>query len=52
MPACQWTGGFDKELSTGVLSDEGTYEAKLDTVTGKICEIEVQNGIAAVTYAA
>jgi hypothetical protein len=34
------------------MDDEATYSAKLDPVTAKVCEIEVQNAIATASYAA
>ncbi len=49
LPACQFTGGLDEEISEGLITGSAEITAYYDTVTGRRILIEVQNTIASLT---
>ncbi len=49
LPACQWTGGLDPEISEGLITGSAEVTAYLDPVSGKRIIIEAWNEIASLT---
>ena len=49
LPACQFTDGFDNDISESVITGEANFAAFYDTTTSRQIKIEVQNGISSIT---
>jgi len=45
LPACQYTGGFDADISESVITGDGDFDAFYDTVTSRQILVEAQNTI-------
>lgn len=49
LPAVQYKGGLNPEIGSGVITDEGDFEAHYDTATSSGITVEIQNTVASLT---